>query len=205
MTRKTEHAHAQKVSGGGILTHFLSIIWVVLQNLFQQSAVFLNCMPCRKARPVFLYLHPLLRHDGLAKPFSVSTWCPPAPCPHYDRKSPSAVPLSSWKYSHLFGTGFSLVSCIQSIKLDNFFSWPISSDFPFTSVLTKASWPPFRGFLIASPCGFLPFPPSPLLIIPMYLYIISFYGDLPLRIPLITLPLSRVNNYFGLSRKLQRL
>ena len=75
MTWKTEYA--QKVSGGGILTHFVIITWVVLQNLFQQSAVFLNCMPCRKASPVFLSLHPLLRHDGLAKPFPVSTWCPP--------------------------------------------------------------------------------------------------------------------------------
>ena len=68
---------------------FVIIMRVVLQNLFQQSAVFLNCMPYRKASPVFLSLHPLLRHDSLAKPFPVSTWCPPI---HLSTQS-SQVPL----------------------------------------------------------------------------------------------------------------
>lgn len=158
MTRKTVHAEGS----GGILTHFVIITWVVLQNLFQQSAVFLELHALLESQPCLSV--PTSTSSGTTVwPSPFRLYVMPSRCPpvHTHRKFPSAVPPSSWKYSHFFGTEFSLVSCIQSIKLDNFFLKHTFSGFPFTSVLTKASWPPCWGFPIASPCGFLPFPQTP--------------------------------------------
>lgn len=133
MTRKTVHAEGKLC---GILTHFVIITWVVLQNLFQQSRGLWNCMPCWKASPALSVPTSTspARQSGqaLSRLYGCLSRCPPV---HTHHKFPSAVPPSSWKIFTL-GTEFLWFLVIPFIKLDNsFFSWNTHSGFPFTSVL----------------------------------------------------------------------
>lgn len=101
-------------------------MWVVLQNPLHQRVVFFNCMLYRKTDSLSLSF---LSYVYSCSPEKQSSWAllpePPPSRPYlpcYYCKSPFAVSPSSLKYSHFFGTYFSLVSRIQSIKLCNFFS-----------------------------------------------------------------------------------
>lgn len=173
-------------------------------ELFHQRIVFFNCMLCQKTNSLyfFLLLHPLLRFSWqivwLSSPFKISTLCP-------SLSSTLLLQISLFHFTfkfnvftfpgHLFFHGF-LYPVNQILQLFSeehvqIFHLPLLS--PTSPCLHggKLLCGIFQ-YLLCAVLGL--YFPHPILIISMPLYITGFCGDLILRIPLIALPLSRVND-----------